>query len=453
MDKQVKKIVPCIDIKNGKAVKGVNFLGVKEVGNIVDLARKYENQGADELVLLDISASEEKRSTNKDWVRGVVEQLSIPIIIGGGINSVEAAQSLIDMGASRVSIGSAALNNANLITDLVASIGSNAVVAAIDAQPIDGVWYVFTDGGRINTNIRLLDWAVEVEKRGVGSILFTSVAHDGKQSGYPIDALKDLKSVVRIPIIASGGAGKLADFYDALTEGKADAVLAASLFHYGQINVDELKFFLWREGIKVDLNVYSKLARFDEKGLIPAIIQDVKTNSNLMLGYMNSESLQKTLDTGKVCFFSRSRQKLWTKGEESGNFFDLYSLSLDCDQDTLLIQVNPAGPTCHTGSRTCWNERRSNHNFLFYLESFLKARRLESAEKSYTASLYKKGTAKIAQKVGEEAVELVIEAMRDKDDLFLNEAADLLYHYIVLLEAKGYSLSDVIEVLESRHKE
>lgn len=453
MDKQVKKIVPCIDIKNGKAVKGVNFLGVKEVGNIVDLARKYENQGADELVLLDISASEEKRSTNKDWVREVVEQLSIPIIIGGGINSVEAAQSLIDMGASKVSIGSAALNNANLITDLVASIGSNAVVAAIDAQPIDGVWYVFTDGGRINTNIRLLDWAVEVEKRGAGSILFTSVAHDGKQSGYPIDALKDLKSVVRIPIIASGGAGKLADFYDALTEGKADAVLAASLFHYGQINVDELKFFLWREGVKVDLNVYERLARFDEKGLIPAIIQDVKTNSNLMLGYMNLESLQKTLDTGKVCFFSRSRQKLWTKGEESGNFFDLYSLSLDCDQDTLLILVNPAGPACHTGSRTCWNERASNHNFLFYLESFLKARRLESAEKSYTASLYKKGTAKIAQKVGEEAVELVIEAMRDKDDLFLNEAADLLYHYIVLLEVKGYSLSDVIEVLESRHKE
>lgn len=453
MDKQIKRIIPCIDIKNGKAVKGVNFLGVKEVGNIFDLAQKYALQGADELVLLDISASHEKRATQLDWIREVVEGLDIPITVGGGISSVADAKVLLDSGASRVSVGSAAIDNPNLIDELVAEFGSQAVVIAIDAQPINGEWKVFRDGGRTSTDMDLISWAVEAEKRGAGSVLFTSIAHDGKQTGYPVEALAALKGSISIPLIASGGAGKLADFYDALTTGQADAVLAASLFHYNQVNVDELKFFLWREGVKVNLNRCIDRIQFDDKGLVPAVIQDITTGTNLMLGYMNEESLQKTLESGKVTFFSRSRQKLWMKGEESGNILNLFSLHMDCDQDALLVKVNPAGPTCHTGSTSCWKERETNHAFLFYLESFLKARRTESPDSSYTASLYAKGTAKIAQKVGEEAVELVIEAMRDEDDLFLGEAADLLYHYIVLLEDKGFSLSDVIGVLQSRHKE
>ncbi|WP_018110073.1 bifunctional phosphoribosyl-AMP cyclohydrolase/phosphoribosyl-ATP diphosphatase HisIE [Bacteroides propionicifaciens] len=453
MDKQVKRIIPCIDIKNGKAVKGVNFLGVKEVGDILDLANKYALQGADELVLLDISASHEKRTTNQAWVGDVVRALDIPVTIGGGISLVADAKALLDLGATRVSVGSAALKNPDLIDQLVSAFGSDAVVLAIDAQLVNGEWMVFSDGGRTATNLSLLDWAKESEKRGAGSILFTSIAHDGKQTGYPVEALGQLKDVLTIPIIASGGAGKLADFYDALSSGRADAVLAASLFHYNQVNVDELKFFLWREGVTVDLSRCIDRIQFDEKGLVPAVIQDITTGTNLMLGYMNKESLQKTLDTGLVTFFSRSRQKLWTKGEESGNLLHLFSLHMDCDQDALLVKVKPVGPTCHTGSSSCWNEHTTNHEFLFYLESFLKARRTESADSSYTASLYQRGTAKIAQKVGEEAVELVIEAMRDKDDLFLGEAADLLYHYIVLLEDKGFSLSDVIGVLQSRHKE
>ncbi len=191
--------------------------------------------------------------------------------------------------------------------------------------------------------------------------------------------------------------------------------------------------------------------KFDEQGLIPAIIQDADTRVVLMMGYMNRESLEKTLKTGKVCFFSRSRQKLWTKGEESGHFLHLVDLKADCDRDTLLVKARPAGPTCHTGADTCWNEENTDADFLFFLQRFLQKRKNDSPEESYTARLISRGINKVAQKVGEEAVELVIEAKDDQEELFLNEAADLMYHYIVLLIAKGYGLEEVIEVLKKRH--
>lgn len=189
-------------------------------------------------------------------------------------------------------------------------------------------------------------------------------------------------------------------------------------------------------------------------GLIPAIIQDSETKNVLMLGYMNEESLQKTIETQKVTFFSRSKQRLWTKGEESGNFLELVSIKNDCDGDTLLIQAKPVGPTCHTGADTCWQEPNSaNYGFISHLESTIKIRRENAdSEKSYVASLFEKGINKIAQKVGEEAVEVVIEAKDDNDDLFLSESADLLFHYLILLQAKGFQLNDVIEVLKKRQK-
>jgi phosphoribosyl-ATP pyrophosphohydrolase/phosphoribosyl-AMP cyclohydrolase len=189
-------------------------------------------------------------------------------------------------------------------------------------------------------------------------------------------------------------------------------------------------------------------------GLIPAIIQDSETKSVLMLGYMNAESYQKTLDTKKVTFFSRSKQRLWTKGEDSGNFLNLVDIKNDCDNDTLLIQVKPEGPTCHTGSDTCWQESNNQeYGFISKLEKTITLRR-ENAdfEKSYVASLFKLGINKIAQKVGEEAIEVVIEAKDDNDDLFLNESADLLFHYLILLQAKGFQLNDVVEILKGRHK-
>ena len=189
-------------------------------------------------------------------------------------------------------------------------------------------------------------------------------------------------------------------------------------------------------------------------GLIPAIIQDSETKNVLMLGYMNAESLQKTLDTQKVTFFSRSKKRLWTKGEESGNFLNLVVIKNDCDSDTLLIQAKPAGPTCHTGADTCWQEdNNENYGFISDLEKTIKTRRENAnSEKSYVASLFEKGINKIAQKVGEEAVEVVIEAKDNNDDLFLSESADLLFHYLILLQAKGYQLNDVVNILKTRQK-
>jgi len=189
-------------------------------------------------------------------------------------------------------------------------------------------------------------------------------------------------------------------------------------------------------------------------GLIPAIIQDSETKAALMLGYMNEEALAKTQATQKVTFYSRSKQRLWTKGEESGNFLNLVSIKNDCDNDTLLIQVRPVGPTCHNGTGTCWAEdNQPNYGFISTLEQTIKTRRDNAdAEKSYVASLFEKGINKIAQKVGEEAVEVVIEAKDNNDDLFLSESADLLFHYLILLQAKGFQMNDVIEVLKTRQK-
>jgi phosphoribosyl-ATP pyrophosphohydrolase/phosphoribosyl-AMP cyclohydrolase len=186
-------------------------------------------------------------------------------------------------------------------------------------------------------------------------------------------------------------------------------------------------------------------------GLVPAIIQDEETLRVLMLGFMNAEALEKTQGTGKVTFYSRSKKRLWTKGEESGHYLLVKDIREDCDQDTLLVKVNPRGPTCHTGADTCWDEVNEPGDFISYLERVIASRKSASPDSSYTASLFAKGINKVAQKVGEEAVELVIEAKDDNKSLFLGEAADLMFHYLVLLQAKGYTLQEVIDVLKERH--
>ncbi len=193
--------------------------------------------------------------------------------------------------------------------------------------------------------------------------------------------------------------------------------------------------------------------KYNEQGLVPAIVQDSETNMVLMLGYMNAESLEKTNEIGLVTFYSRSKQRLWTKGEESGNHLEFVSMSNDCDKDTLLIKAKPKGPTCHKGTDTCWGEtNESSLAFLHSLEGVIKNRKENPSDESYTSSLFKKGINKIAQKVGEEAVEVVIEAKDNNDDLFKNEAADLLYHYLILLQQKGMMLEDIVAVLKDRQK-
>ncbi len=246
-----KRIIPCLDIKNGRTVKGVNFIDLKDAGNPVELAKKYAETGADELVFLDISATEEQRKTLIDLVKKVAETINIPFTVGGGISSVEDVEILLKNGADKVSINSSAVKNPQLINDLALTFGSQCIVVAIDAKQIDGIWKVHLVGGKVATEIDLFEWAKEVESRGAGEILFTSMDHDGTKNGFANKALAKLSQIVNIPIIASGGAGNIEHFVDVFLLGKADAALAASVFHFGDIEIQELKQFLKQKNILI----------------------------------------------------------------------------------------------------------------------------------------------------------------------------------------------------------
>lgn len=246
-----KRIIPCLDIKNGRTVKGVNFLDLKDAGDPVQLAKKYAETGADELVFLDISATEERRKTLADLVRKVAEAINIPFTVGGGITSVMDVDVLLKNGADKVSINSSAVKNPQLINDLAAAFGSQCVVVAIDAKQVDGHWKVHLVGGKVATELDLFDWAKEVERRGAGEILFTSMNNDGTKTGFANQALAKLSATVNIPIIASGGAGTIQHFIDTFALGKADAALAASVFHFQEIEIPNLKQELKKSGIEV----------------------------------------------------------------------------------------------------------------------------------------------------------------------------------------------------------
>lgn len=248
-----KRIIPCLDIKNGETVKGINFLGLKNVGDPVELGRRYSEEGADELVYLDISATNEGRSTFKTLVSRIAENIDIPFTVGGGISSVEDASELFKAGADKITINSAAVRNPELISDIAAKFGCQAVVVAIDAKEEDGVWRVTTHGGKRYSDKELFSWAAEAEKRGAGEILFTSMNHDGTKAGYPCDVYRKLTQTVNIPVIASGGAGTMEHIEEVLTLGEADAALAASIFHYREIEISDLKKYLNTKNIKVRL--------------------------------------------------------------------------------------------------------------------------------------------------------------------------------------------------------
>ena len=247
----VKRIIPCLDIKNGRTVKGTNFVNLRDAGDPVALAKVYSDTGADELVFLDISATEERRKTLSDLVLRVASQVNIPFTVGGGISSVEDVDILLKNGADKVSINSSAVKRPDLINELVAKFGSQCIVVAIDAKCIDGNWIVHLVGGKVPTTLDLFDWAKEVEQRGAGEILFTSMDNDGTKDGFANKALARLSEELNIPIIASGGAGNKQHFKDAFIDGKADAALAASVFHFGEIPIPDLKKELKAQGITV----------------------------------------------------------------------------------------------------------------------------------------------------------------------------------------------------------
>ena len=248
-----KRIIPCLDIKNGRTVKGVNFVNLIDAGDPVVLAKQYAEIGADELVFLDISATLEGRKTMLEMVLKVAAQVNIPFTVGGGISSVEDVDALLHCGADKVSINSSAIKNPALINELAQKFGSQCVVVAIDAKQINNKWMVHLAGGTIPTKLELFEWAKEVENRGAGEILFTSMDHDGTKAGFANEALAKLSALVNIPIIASGGAGSVQHFIDTFIKGKSDAALAASVFHFGEIKIIDLKKELRNNTIEVRL--------------------------------------------------------------------------------------------------------------------------------------------------------------------------------------------------------
>jgi imidazole glycerol-phosphate synthase subunit HisF len=247
-----KRIIPCLDIKDGQTVKGINFLDIKSVGDPVELGARYAAQGADELVYLDITATHENRKLFTDLVNRIAHHLNIPFTVGGGINEISDADRLLSAGADKISINSSAVRNPGIIGEIASSYGSQFVVVAIDARlENDGIWWVYVNGGRIKTNRELFSWACEAQERGAGEILFTSMNHDGTKNGFACNELARLSKELSIPVIASGGAGKPEHFVDVFTNGKADAALAASIFHYNEIPVPELKDYLRKHNIIV----------------------------------------------------------------------------------------------------------------------------------------------------------------------------------------------------------
>lgn len=246
-----KRIIPCLDVKDGKTVKGINFVNIQDVGDPVELGAEYSRQGADELVYLDITASHEKRKLVSELVKKIARNINIPFTIGGGINEIADADVLLSSGADKISINSAAIKNPTIIDDMARLFGTQFVVVAIDAKFENGQWTVFINGGRIPTGKELFSWAKEAQDRGCGEILFTSMNHDGVKNGFACDALRQLSTSLHIPVIASGGAGKMEHFVDVFKNGKADAALAASIFHYKEIGIPDLKSYLRENNVVV----------------------------------------------------------------------------------------------------------------------------------------------------------------------------------------------------------
>jgi imidazole glycerol-phosphate synthase subunit HisF len=246
-----KRIIPCLDIKDGRTVKGVNFVNIRDAGDPVELASVYAQQGADELVFLDISATNEKRKTLASLVKEIARHINIPFTVGGGIASIEDVGPLLEAGADKVSVNSAAVRNPGLLNELSRAFGAQCIVLAIDARRIENQWIVHTHGGKQPTDKKLFSWAKEGQERGAGEILFTSMDNDGTKNGFAIDPLAKLNTQLEIPVIASGGAGNEGHFVDAFVLGKADAALAASIFHFGEIKIPALKEFLQKRGIRI----------------------------------------------------------------------------------------------------------------------------------------------------------------------------------------------------------
>ena len=359
-----KRIIPCLDVKDGRVVKGVNFVSLRDAGDPVECARTYNTSGADELVFLDITATLESRDTTVEMARRVAEQVFIPFTVGGGIRTTDDIRALLNAGADKVSLNSAAVKDPDFIKRASEMFGSQCIVAAIDVKSREGDtrfpsgYEVVIAGGTKPTGLDALEWAKKAVDLGAGEILLTSMDKDGTKSGYDNVITAMISEAVGVPVIASGGAGSLKDFEDAIVYGKADAVLAASLFHFGEIAISDLKTYLSDKGIPVrelpqSLYMWARMKK-NSDGLVPAITQDAETGEVLMMAYMNYEAFRMTCETGYMHYYSRSRKAQWKKGETSGHVQKVISASIDCDRDTLLYRIDQTGAACHTGNRSCF---------------------------------------------------------------------------------------------------
>ena len=360
-----KRIIPCLDVKDGRVVKGVNFVSLRDAGDPVECAKEYNLSGADELVFLDITATLEARDTVIDMVNKVADEIFIPFTVGGGIRTTEDIRAILNAGADKVSLNSAAVKNPDFIKEASDKFGAQCIVVAIDVKRREGQEDIFPSGyevviagGTKPTGLDALEWAKKAVDLGCGEILLTSMDRDGTKSGFDNNITSMIADAVSVPVIASGGAGNMEDFYDGIIDGKADAVLAASLFHFGEIKISDLKEYLEGRGIPVrkigrELDMWAHMKK-NSDGMVPAITIDDKTGEVLMMAYMNYEAFELTCKTGYMHYYSRSRETLWKKGETSGHLQKVVEARIDCDRDTLLYKVEQTGAACHTGNHNCF---------------------------------------------------------------------------------------------------
>lgn len=468
------RVIPCLDVAGGRVVKGVNFVNLRDAGDPVETARRYEEEGADEVAFLDISAANEERGTLVRLVSRVAEVLSIPFTVGGGVRTVEDAGALLKAGADRVTVNTAALADPSLLTTIAERYGAQCVVVAVDGKRVaaDGGprMKVMSHGGRRETAREVVPWVAEATARGAGEILLTSVDADGTQDGFDVEMLRAARGAVEVPIVASGGAGKLAHFAAAVLDGGADAVLAASVFHDRIFTIGQVKEAMAAAGVCVrpapssapsrplNARLPPLLARvsFDERGLVPVVARDARSGAVLTLAWASREALEATVASGMSHFFSRSRGKLWKKGETSGNVQRVVSVSLDCDGDAVLYDVVPDGPACHTGAVSCFLEsvrlapsppRGIDLGPLF---AVVAARAAAPDPGSYTNRLLDSPVERSAKKVGEEGVEVALAGAAGSDAELASEIADLLYHLVVLMKKRGIEPAAVEGALAER---
>lgn len=415
------KVIPCLDLQNP-----------------LEAAKFYNDSGADEIAYFDSKATKEGRETNIEMIREIARVVDIPLLVCGGIKKLEDVKKALYAGASKVCINSAAVANKEIVREISERFGSDRLIVAIDLTVMEDP----------------IEWAKEVVRLGAGEIL---LIHNNQVPNY-IEIVKEIKKVIPVPVIVSSYSTEPAELADMVLKTEAESI---SLYNLDKMDIMEIKQKFAEEHIEV--NTFQSAIPFEEfqlneEGLIPCIVQDYKTAEVLMMAYMNQESYEETIRSGRMTYYSRSREKLWKKGETSGNFQYVKSLTIDCDKDTLLAKVSQVGVACHTGSRSCFftnlvQKEYDDTNPLTVFEDVfqvIQERKEHPKEGSYTNYLFEKGIDKILKKVGEECTEIVIAAKNPDTEEIKYEISDFLYHLMVLMAERGLEWKDITKELAER---